>query len=158
MSLQNVKAFYERLASDEAFRTQLQAVKSKEECSQIVKNAGYDFTTDEFEEYTAQLLESSSDNNEIKDLDEKELEAVFGGASPTVDLDLADVYPDLDLSNIDLTKIIETQIDIISTKGQAMYGVVVGGNDLLVVNGDLEIQAVTNDDLQNRIIGQLPNH
>lgn len=81
MSLENVKAFYERLANDEAFRTQMQGVESKAECSQIVKSAGYDFTSEEFEEYTAQLLESSSDNGEIRDLNEKELEAVFGGAS-----------------------------------------------------------------------------
>ncbi|MEO1376827.1 MAG: Nif11-like leader peptide family natural product precursor [Cyanobacteria bacterium J06635_10] len=86
MSLQNVKSFYKRLASDETFRTQLQAVKSKDECSQIVKNAGYDFTSKELEEYTAQLLESKSGNDEITDLDEmtdlneKELDAVFGGA------------------------------------------------------------------------------
>ncbi|MBV6626097.1 MAG: Nif11-like leader peptide family natural product precursor [Rivularia sp. (in: Bacteria)] len=90
MSLQNVKAFYKRLATDEALRTQLQAVGSKDECSQIVRNAGYDFTSQEFEEYTAQLLESNSDNGEITDLDgvtdlnEKELDAVFGGASSIV--------------------------------------------------------------------------
>ena len=95
MSLQNVKDFYERLASDEVLRTQLQAVESKEECSQIVKNAGYDFTQEEFEEYTAQLLESSSNNDEIKDLDEKELEAVFGGASTIFFKDL-DIHIDID--------------------------------------------------------------
>lgn len=85
MSTENVKAFYARLAIDEAFRTQIQGVESKAECSQIVKNAGYDFTTQEFEEYTAQLLESNSDNDEMKDLDEKELEAVFGGALSIID-------------------------------------------------------------------------
>ncbi len=87
MSTQNVKAFYERLASDETFRTQLQGVESKAECSQIVKNAGYDFTSEEFEEYTAQLLESNSDNDEMTDLNEKELEAVFGGASSLISKD-----------------------------------------------------------------------
>lgn len=40
MSLENVKAFYERLASDEAFRAQIQGVKSKTEGSQIVRSAG----------------------------------------------------------------------------------------------------------------------
>lgn len=84
MSLENVKAFYARLANDEAFRTQIQNVKDKAECSQIVKSAGYDFTQEEFEEYTAQLLESSSDNDEMTDLNEKELEAVFGGASSII--------------------------------------------------------------------------
>lgn len=85
MSLENVKAFYSRLAKDETFRTTMQGVKSKEECSQIVKEAGYDFTQEQFEEYTAQLLEQSSDNDsEIRDLNEKELEAVFGGASSII--------------------------------------------------------------------------
>lgn len=84
MSLESIKAFYERLASDEAFRTQMQRVESKAECSKFVKNAGYDFTSEEFEEYTTQLLESSSDNGEMKDLNQKELEAVFGGASSII--------------------------------------------------------------------------
>jgi predicted ribosomally synthesized peptide with nif11-like leader len=79
MSLENVKAFYDHLANDEAFRTQIQGVNSKEECSQIVKAAGYDFTLEEYEEYTAQLLESANGESELKDLSEKELAAVFGG-------------------------------------------------------------------------------
>ncbi|MEH2324602.1 MAG: Nif11-like leader peptide family natural product precursor [Nostoc sp.] len=81
MSIENVQAFYAKLANDEAFRAQIQGVKSKEECSQKVKAAGYDFTQDEFEEYTAQLLESTAGDDELKDLNEQELEAVFGGAS-----------------------------------------------------------------------------
>ncbi len=81
MSLANVQAFYQRLANDEAFRSQVQNVQSKEECSQIVKAAGYDFTPQEYEEYTIQLLESDSNDNELKDLSEQELEAVFGGAA-----------------------------------------------------------------------------
>ncbi|MBW4615627.1 MAG: Nif11-like leader peptide family natural product precursor [Desmonostoc vinosum HA7617-LM4] len=81
MSLENVQAFYARLANDEAFRTQMQEVTTKEECSQVVKSAGYDFTQAEFEQYTTQVLESISGEGELKDLDEKELEAVFGGAS-----------------------------------------------------------------------------
>jgi predicted ribosomally synthesized peptide with nif11-like leader len=80
MSRENVKAFYERLATDEGFRSQIQGVKNKDECSQIVKSSGYDFTQQEFEEYTAQLLESGATDGELMDLNEKELEAVFGGA------------------------------------------------------------------------------
>ncbi|MBG1267513.1 Nif11-like leader peptide family natural product precursor [Nostoc sp. WHI] len=79
MSLENVKAFYEKLANDEGFRNQIQGVSSKEECSQIVKAAGYNFTLEEYEEYTAQLLESAAGEGELKDLSEKELAAVFGG-------------------------------------------------------------------------------
>lgn len=81
MSLTNVKAFYQRLANDEVFRSQIQNVKSKEECSQIVRAAGYNFTQQEYEEYTAQLLESDPNDSELKDLSEQELEAVFGGAN-----------------------------------------------------------------------------
>lgn len=84
MSIENVQAFYAKLANDEAFRAQIQGVKSKDECSQVVKSAGYDFTQDEFEEYTAQLLESTAGEGELKDLNEKELEAVFGGASSII--------------------------------------------------------------------------
>ncbi|MGM3308755.1 Nif11-like leader peptide family natural product precursor [Anabaena sp. WFMT] len=79
MSLEHVKAFYENLAADEAFRTQIEGVENKEECSQIVKAAGYDFTQEEYEEYTYQLLESANSEGEIQDLGEKELAAVFGG-------------------------------------------------------------------------------
>lgn len=80
MSIAHVKAFYQQLANDEAFRTQIQNVNSKEECSQIVKAAGYDFTLNEYEEYTAQLLESA-DEGELKDLSEQELAGVFGGVT-----------------------------------------------------------------------------
>ncbi|MCC5647553.1 Nif11-like leader peptide family natural product precursor [Nostoc sp. CHAB 5824] len=81
MSIENVQAFYVQLAKDEAFRAQIQGVTSKDEYSQVVKSAGYDFTQDEFEEYTAQLLESTAGEDELKDLNEEELAAVFGGAS-----------------------------------------------------------------------------
>jgi len=79
MSLEHVKAFYEKVANDEAFRTQIQGVNSKEECSQIVKDAGYNFTLQEYEEYSAQLLDSAAGEGELKDLSKKELAAVFGG-------------------------------------------------------------------------------
>ncbi|MCU0536124.1 MAG: Nif11-like leader peptide family natural product precursor [Hydrococcus sp. Prado102] len=84
MSLENVKAFYQKLAKDEAFRSQIQGAKNKEECSQIVKTAGFNFTQQEYEEYTTQLLESDPNDSELKDLSEKELEAVFGGTTTII--------------------------------------------------------------------------
>ncbi len=45
MSLENVKLFIEKLATDEAYRAQIQSVNSKAECSQIVKDAGFYFTS-----------------------------------------------------------------------------------------------------------------
>jgi predicted ribosomally synthesized peptide with nif11-like leader len=81
MSLEDVKKFYQRLGTDEEFLAQIKGVKNKEECSQIVKSAGYNFTKAEFEEYTSNLLDLASDEEELMDLDERELEAIFGGAS-----------------------------------------------------------------------------
>ncbi|MDF5725630.1 MAG: Nif11-like leader peptide family natural product precursor [Rhizonema sp. PD37] len=79
MSLESVEAFYERLAKDPDFNTQIQSVKSKEECSQIVQAAGYDFTQQEFEEYTTILLDLNPSEGDLRDVDEKELAAVYGG-------------------------------------------------------------------------------
>jgi predicted ribosomally synthesized peptide with nif11-like leader len=81
MSLENVRAFYEKLASDEDFRTQIQEAGNKETGREILENYGYDFTQEEFEEYTEQLLESGNSPEGLRDLNEKELEAVFGGAT-----------------------------------------------------------------------------
>ncbi|MFM6321963.1 MAG: Nif11-like leader peptide family natural product precursor [Microcystis sp.] len=79
MALEQVHAFYQKVASDESFRSRIQSVNSKEECSEIVKAAGFDFTAQEFEEYTARLLESDRPDEEIKDLSEEDLAAVAGG-------------------------------------------------------------------------------
>ncbi|MDF5733140.1 MAG: Nif11-like leader peptide family natural product precursor [Rhizonema sp. PD38] len=79
MSLESVEAFYERLAKDPDFNSQIQTVRSKEECSQIVQAAGFDFTQKEFEEYTNILLDLNPTDGEIKDVYEKELAAVYGG-------------------------------------------------------------------------------
>nr|AVH79580.1 Nif11-type precursor [Nostoc sp. PCC 9448] len=81
MSLDNVRAFYERLATDEAFRTQIQGLESKEAGLEILQNTGYIFTVEEFEEYTANILETDVAETGLRDLDEKELEAVFGGVT-----------------------------------------------------------------------------
>ena len=79
MSKEHVKAFYERLAKDKAFKARIEAVESKQECSQIVRKAGFDFTQEEFEEFTAQLLNSDANNSE--ELGDIELEAAIGGSA-----------------------------------------------------------------------------
>ncbi|AVZ29577.1 Nif11-like leader peptide family natural product precursor [Nodularia spumigena] len=81
MSFENVRAFYERLANDEAFRAEIQAVESQEAGQEILTNSGYDFTPEEFEKYTANLLETNVSEDGLRDLDEKELDAVFGGVT-----------------------------------------------------------------------------
>ncbi len=79
MTIENVKAFYERLANDEVFRIQIETAGSKHKCSKIVREAGYGFTQKEFEEFTAQLLDSNAEN--LEELGETELELAVGGAN-----------------------------------------------------------------------------
>ena len=79
MALEQVHAFYQKIASDESFRSRIQSVNSKEGCSEIVKAAGFDFTPQEFEEYTARILESDRPDEEIKDLSAEDLAAVAVG-------------------------------------------------------------------------------
>jgi predicted ribosomally synthesized peptide with nif11-like leader len=81
MSLDNVKLFYERLSTDAVFNTKIQSAESKEACSKIVKAEGYDFTQQEFEEYTTQMLEEGS---ELRTVDERELQAVMGGIKKVI--------------------------------------------------------------------------
>ncbi len=84
MSLNSVKLFYERLSADKNFSDRIQKASNKNECTQIVQAAGYDFTQQEFEDYTEQLLEADPNNSELESLNERELEAVFGGIGDPV--------------------------------------------------------------------------
>jgi predicted ribosomally synthesized peptide with nif11-like leader len=79
MSLESVKQFYERLAQDESFHQAIQSVQSKDECRQIVKQAGFDFTLAEFEEYTSEFVINKASDSSINELNELELSAVVGG-------------------------------------------------------------------------------
>ena len=82
MFLESVMRFYKSLVKDKDFRNQLETASNPEECSQIMQEAGYDFTQEEFETATAQILEK----NALRDLDdsfselsEEELELAWGG-------------------------------------------------------------------------------
>lgn len=74
MSIESAKAFYERMLTDEAFRTQHQNAESDNERREVVLAAGYDFTPEEWETALAQI--SASSDSEISDA---ELSAVSGG-------------------------------------------------------------------------------
>jgi predicted ribosomally synthesized peptide with nif11-like leader len=93
MSIQHVEAFYEQLSQDETFRDQIKNAKSKVDCSHKVQAAGYDFTQQEFEDYTAQLLENGVLNNgNLEKIGERELEAVYGGIYYYNPRDLGQIY------------------------------------------------------------------
>ncbi len=78
MSIESAKAFYSRMTTDEAFRTQLEQAASKEERQQILQATGYDFTPEEWKAATAQIQESTFVDSELS---EAQLEAVSGGVA-----------------------------------------------------------------------------
>lgn len=80
MSAKQIKAFYKRLATDESFQTKLKAARTQEERCSTWQKAGYYFTQEELEDYTIQWLESSLTEDNFTELDEKETEAIVGGA------------------------------------------------------------------------------
>ena len=76
MSVESARAFYERMITDEAFRTQQQSAASDDERREIIQAAGYNFTPEEWEAAVAQISESSEG-----ELSDAELTAVSGGVS-----------------------------------------------------------------------------
>lgn len=82
MLIKSILEFYKRLVKDKQFRTKLENTSNSEECQQAIKEAGFNFTPEEFESATAEILSK----NKIRDLDvslsnvsDEELEVVFGG-------------------------------------------------------------------------------
>ncbi|WP_414581497.1 Nif11-like leader peptide family natural product precursor [Scytonema sp. PCC 10023] len=75
MSIESANAFYQRVTTDQAFRTQLQNTASEERTA-IIQAAGYDFTPEEWETATAPVLDSAEANTELNDA---QLEAIAGG-------------------------------------------------------------------------------
>ena len=68
MSLENAKAFLEKIKSDDNFRKEVGEKASPEERVQFIKNAGFDFTKDELDSLKAELSD-------------EELDLVAGGGS-----------------------------------------------------------------------------
>ncbi|MGK7892993.1 MAG: Nif11-like leader peptide family natural product precursor [Xenococcus sp. (in: cyanobacteria)] len=75
MILESVIRFYKSLIKDENFRSQLKNASNPEEYRKIMQEAGYDFTQEELETATAQIL----DKDGLSELSEEDLELVFGG-------------------------------------------------------------------------------
>lgn len=77
MSVESARAFYERAATDEAFKEQLRDAASDDERRATIRTAGYDFTPEEWEVVIDQLREIND-----RELSEAELETVAGGVLP----------------------------------------------------------------------------
>lgn len=77
MSIESAKAFYEKIATDEAFLTQYQSAANDDVRRDILLTAGYNFTAEEWEATMAQASESPD-----SELSDAELETVSGGILP----------------------------------------------------------------------------
>lgn len=70
MSIKSAKAFIERMTSDQEFATKLNKLKTLDELQGFLRQTGYDFTKDEFNQVSGELQDSK-------------LDSVTGGAFPT---------------------------------------------------------------------------
>ncbi|WP_392533430.1 Nif11-like leader peptide family RiPP precursor [Nostoc sp. C117] len=75
MSTESAKAFYQRVTTDTAFRSQIES-SPIEERGTLLQAAGYYFTQIEWEAASAEILETTSIDGE---LNEAQLEAIAGG-------------------------------------------------------------------------------
>jgi predicted ribosomally synthesized peptide with nif11-like leader len=75
MTIENAKAFYQKMTDDSDFRTPFEEASTNEERQQLIKDAGYNFTADEWQAAVAEI--QATDSNE--ELQEEELEAIAGG-------------------------------------------------------------------------------
>jgi predicted ribosomally synthesized peptide with nif11-like leader len=75
MSAEGATALYERVSSDEEFRTQLEAAETPDDKRRMVTEAGYDVSTDDLS--TVRNLAG------VSDLSDEDLEKVAGGVSTT---------------------------------------------------------------------------
>ncbi|MHC5823745.1 MAG: Nif11-like leader peptide family natural product precursor [Nostoc sp.] len=74
MSIENARAFYQRIAKDEAFRKQMQNAASDEQRRATIRATGYDFTPEEWEVVINELRRLRN-----RELSEPLLETVTGG-------------------------------------------------------------------------------
>ncbi|MDJ0692179.1 MAG: Nif11-like leader peptide family natural product precursor [Xenococcaceae cyanobacterium MO_188.B32] len=75
MSIENAKAFYNRMIEEKSFRTSLEAAPNSEERHRLIQDAGYDFTEEEWQRAIIEIQSSNAD----EEINEEELEAIAGG-------------------------------------------------------------------------------
>jgi predicted ribosomally synthesized peptide with nif11-like leader len=83
MSTKGATALYERINSDEAFRTQLEAAETSDDKRRIATEAGYDVNRDDLS--TVRNLAG------VNDLSDEDLEKVAGGMGDTTGMILTSV-------------------------------------------------------------------
>ena len=149
MFLENVIDFYKRLVKDKDFRSQLESASNSSECRKMMQEAGYEFTQEEFETATVQILEKKGLrdlDDGLSELSEEDLELAFGGISgfwdkwpkyPIIQPHYGVVYqPPEDEPKPDPVPLPQPQpmygIVIDPNPIQAMYGVVIADDHLSI--------------------------
>lgn len=77
MSIESAKAFYQRVTTEPSFRAQIESYSGEERIT-FLQGLGYNFTQEEWEAATAEILETASIDEELNEI---ELEAVAGGTT-----------------------------------------------------------------------------
>ncbi|MEH2036608.1 Nif11-like leader peptide family RiPP precursor [Nostoc sp.] len=126
--LEKVKRFIIRLVKDEAFRAQLMSDKI-DEVIKVMEEGGYNFSQEEFETASIQILELK-ELGQFDDLSEEELVGAFGGLTSTNDKVAQPLYgvvvpPPKDCAKPPI-KWIPRPYPKPSPQPQPLYGIVVG--------------------------------
>ena len=78
MSVESAKAILEKIKNDSEFGAQLEAESDETKRIQFMKDAGFDFTKEEFKQAAKEMAAAAGISDELSD---DELEAVAGGSS-----------------------------------------------------------------------------
>ncbi|MDZ8221767.1 MULTISPECIES: Nif11-like leader peptide family natural product precursor [unclassified Nostoc] len=78
MSIQDAKAFFNAMITDDNLRSQLKSPKTNEERAVAIRAAGYNFTPEESQQLLNQITEAAAIGSSLSDA---ELEAVSGGVA-----------------------------------------------------------------------------
>lgn len=83
MTIESAKKFLQKINEDDKFHTLFKSASTNKEQKQLIKNSGYDFTHEEWQ----QVLTEIQEDNLSEELTEKELKAIAGafyaGTLPT---------------------------------------------------------------------------
>lgn len=72
MAIESAKAFIERIRTDASFRESIRKARDKKERWELIKETGFNFTKEEFDQAKAELAGQ---------LSEEELEVIAGGST-----------------------------------------------------------------------------
>ena len=79
MSIENAKAFYQRMTKDLEFIEPFKSASTQEELQQLIQDSGYDFTVEEWQAVVGEIQTAVSDEELQDELQDEQLAAIAGG-------------------------------------------------------------------------------